>query len=112
MCDEVGDQLVDIEVQALRAERHRCQGAGQEAVELAGWTPRRTRKLVLEWYGGVEVDEPIEVVGSATEVFLVSTTRDVQAVERWDDRELPAPGPVTREVQAVWRQREPELLGL
>ena len=54
-----------------------------------------TRALLLEWFGGVEVDEPIEVVRGASEVFLVSTTRDVQAVRAWDGRELPAPGPVT-----------------
>ena len=56
-----------------------------------------TRALLLEWYGGREVDEPVEVVRGASEVFLVSTTRDVQAVSRWDDVELPAPGPVTTE---------------
>jgi branched-chain amino acid aminotransferase len=71
-----------------------------------------TRALVLEWYGGVEVDEPIEVLDRATEVFLTSTTRDVQGVSRWDDRELTAPGPVTKEVVEMWRKREPELLGL
>jgi branched-chain amino acid aminotransferase len=71
-----------------------------------------TRALVLEWYGGAEVDEPIEVVERASEVFLASTTRDVQGVSRWDDRELPAPGPVTQEVRAVWEKRESELLGL
>jgi len=71
-----------------------------------------TRALVLEWYGGVEVDEPIEVVERASEVFLASTTRDVQGVSRWDDRELPAPGPVTQEVRGVWEKRESELLGL
>jgi branched-chain amino acid aminotransferase len=71
-----------------------------------------TRALILEWYGGREVDEPIEVVERATEVFVASTTRDAQAVSRWDDRELDAPGPVTREVQELWRRREPELLGL
>ncbi len=70
-----------------------------------------TRKLLLEWFGGVEVDEPIEVVDGASEVFLVSTTRDVQGVNRWNDRELPAPGPVTAEAMACWRDREPELLG-
>ena len=70
-----------------------------------------TRALVLEWYGGREVDEPIAVVDGASEVFLVSTTRDVQAVHRWDDRDLPAPGPVTTEVAALWCEREPELLG-
>ncbi|HEX5860934.1 MAG TPA: aminotransferase class IV, partial [Nocardioides sp.] len=71
-----------------------------------------TRALVLEWYGGVEVDEPIEVMAEATEAFLTSTTRDVQGISRWDDRELTAPGPVTQEVVEVWRKREPELLGL
>jgi branched-chain amino acid aminotransferase len=71
-----------------------------------------TRALVLEWYGGVEVDEPMEVLEQATEVFLTSTTRDVQAVSRWDDRELNAPGPMTQEVVEMWRKREPELLGL
>jgi branched-chain amino acid aminotransferase len=71
-----------------------------------------TRALVLEWYGGREVDEPIEAVLEADEVFLASTTRDVQAVSRWDDRELAAPGPVTRAVQEVWAEREPSLLGV
>ena len=54
-----------------------------------------TRALVLEWYGGREVDEPIEMMAQATEVFLASTTRDVQAVSHWDDRGAAAPGPVT-----------------
>src|SRR6478735_5984055 len=71
-----------------------------------------TRGLILEWYGGREVDEPIEVVAGASEVFLASTTRDVQAVATWDGRELGAPGPITAEVAALWRRREPELLGL
>jgi branched-chain amino acid aminotransferase len=70
-----------------------------------------TRDLVLEWYGAREVDEPIEVCAGADEIFLVSTTRDVQGVHRWDDRELPAPGPVTREAMAAWRRNEAQLLG-
>ncbi|WP_244928562.1 aminotransferase class IV [Nocardioides sp. W7] len=78
----------------------------------SGCLPGVTRALVLEWYGGREVDEPIATVRErADEVFLVSTTRDVQGVIRWDERELPAPGPVTREVAATWRRREAELLG-
>ncbi len=69
-----------------------------------------TRGLILEWHGGREVDEPIEVLEEASEIFLASTTRDAQAVTRWNDRDLPH-GPVTRAVQEVWRTREPELLG-
>jgi branched-chain amino acid aminotransferase len=70
-----------------------------------------TRALVLEWSGGVEVDEPMgEVVERMSEAFLVSTTRDVQAISRWDDRDLPAPGPVTEECARTWARREAEHL--
>jgi branched-chain amino acid aminotransferase len=70
-----------------------------------------TRRLVLEWYGATEVDAPIDEILHASEIFLSSTTRDVQAIHRWNDRELTAPGPVTTEVRKVWQEREPELLG-
>jgi branched-chain amino acid aminotransferase len=70
-----------------------------------------TRRLVLDWFGAVEVDEPIEVVADqASEAFLASTTRDVQGIHRWDDRDLPAPGPVTTEARKTWTEREAELL--
>jgi branched-chain amino acid aminotransferase len=101
---------------------HLCEGTGSNVFYVvdgelrtptlaSGCLAGVTRALVLEWFGGTEVDEPIEVVERASEVFLASTTRDVQAVSRWDGRELPAPGPVTAEVRRVWREREPELLG-
>jgi branched-chain amino acid aminotransferase len=67
-----------------------------------------SRELVLQWYGAREVDEPIDVLRDAEEIFLVSTTRDVQGVLRWDDRSLDAPGPVTRDVAAVWAAKEAE----
>ena len=102
---------------------HLCEGTGTNVFYVidgelrtptlaSGCLAGVTRALVLQWYGGTEIDEPIEVVDGASEVFLVSTTRDVQGVSRWDDRELPAPGPVTTKVAELWRQREPELLGL
>jgi branched-chain amino acid aminotransferase len=69
-----------------------------------------TRALVLEWYGGREVDEPIEVARGASEVFLASTTRDVQPVSAWDDVELPVPGPVTKAAQEAWREHEASML--
>lgn len=102
---------------------HLCEGTGSNVFYVvdgelrtptlaSGCLAGVTRALILEWSGGREVDEPIEVVDQASEVFLASTTRDVQAVARWDERVLPAPGPVTAEVAATWRRREPELLGL
>ncbi|MFL6061857.1 MAG: aminotransferase class IV [Marmoricola sp.] len=67
-----------------------------------------TRALVVQWCGVVEVDEPITVLDRADEVFLVSTTRDVQPVHRLDDRDLPAPGPVTLEAIRMWKTHEAE----
>lgn len=65
-----------------------------------------TRALVLRWCADeldiVERDERIEILESADEVFLAGTTRDVQGIGRVDDRTLPAPGPVTSQVAAVW----------
>ncbi len=69
-----------------------------------------SRGLVLEWYGAREVDEPVDVLQHADEIFLVSTTRDVQGVLRCDARQLEAPGPVTEEVAAVWAKKERENL--
>ena len=71
---------------------HLCEGTGTNVFYVvdgelrtptlaSGCLAGITRRLVLEWYGAVEVDEPIEVAGRApSEVFLASTTRDVQAV--------------------------------
>jgi branched-chain amino acid aminotransferase len=101
---------------------HLCEGTGTNlfyVVEGELRTPTLesgclagiTRALVMDWYGAVEVDAPIDaVVAQASEAFLASTTRDVQAIHRWDDRRLDAPGPVTIEVRKVWREREGELL--
>lgn len=71
-----------------------------------------TRALAIEWLSEeldvVERDAPIDVLFEADEVMLVGTTRTVQAIGRVDDRELPAPGPVTRRAQEIWRAREAE----
>ena len=65
-----------------------------------------TRALLLEWVECREVDEPLDVLARADEVFLASTTRDVQPVRRCDDRDLGEPGPVTANAGAVWQERE------
>ena len=67
-----------------------------------------TRALILEWCEVTEVDEPIGVLAEADEIFLASTTRDVQPVRLCDGRELAAPGPRTRHVTDTWRAREAE----
>ena len=67
-----------------------------------------TRALVVEWCGVLEVDEPISVLDRADEIFLVSTTRDVQPLSRLDDRDLGDPGPVTLKAIQTWAEREAE----
>src|SRR5205085_3621527 len=92
---------------------HLCEGTGSNVFYVvegelrtptldAGCLAGISRALLLEWYGGREVDEPIEVLRTADEVFLVSTTRDVQPVSRVDDRVLDVPGPVTAACQKLW----------
>ena len=69
-----------------------------------------SRAVLLEWYGAREIDEPVDVLPEASEIFLVSTTRDVQAVSACDDRTLEAPGPIIREAMDVWSAKEAEAL--
>ncbi|QNE78417.1 4-amino-4-deoxychorismate lyase [Streptomyces finlayi] len=65
-----------------------------------------TRALAVEWTGAQETELTPEVLGRAEEIFLTSTTRDIQAVHRVDDRELPgAPGPVTAKAMRVFDER-------
>ncbi|TDE09263.1 aminotransferase class IV [Jiangella asiatica] len=68
-----------------------------------------TRDLVLEWTEAEEAELGLDVLDRADEIFLTSTTRDVQAVSAvaWGDRrrELTAPGPVTRRLATVFARR-------
>lgn len=65
-----------------------------------------TRAVLLDWYDGpTEVgDLPMDVLKTADEVFITSSTRDVQPVHQVDDRVLPAPGPVTRAAQKAFAE--------
>jgi branched-chain amino acid aminotransferase len=55
-----------------------------------------TRDLLLEITDATEEDIPMSDFRQADEVFVTSTGRDVQPVHRIDDRDLPAPGPLTK----------------
>jgi branched-chain amino acid aminotransferase len=94
-----------------------CEGTGSNIMYVVGEqliTPTLdsgclagvTRALVLEWCSDeldvIEKDAPIDVLQDADEVILVGTTRDVQGIEKVDDREVAAPGPVTRRAQEIW----------
>ena len=52
-----------------------------------------TRDLVLEVTDAIEEDIPMAAFLAADDVFLTSTGRDVQPVDRIDDRDAPGPRP-------------------
>jgi branched-chain amino acid aminotransferase len=98
---------------------HVCEGTGSNVFYVvdgelrtpsldSGCLAGISRALVLEWYGGREVDEPVDVLHRAEEVFLVGTTRDVQPVSAIDGRSLAIPGPVTSACMEVWATRAAE----
>ncbi|MGW6276119.1 aminotransferase class IV [Kribbella sp. NPDC055071] len=64
-----------------------------------------TRALVLEWFGATERDVPLTQLFEADEIFLTSTTRDIQAIHRVDDRDLPAPGTITAQTAKIFADR-------
>ncbi|TWP35857.1 aminotransferase class IV [Leekyejoonella antrihumi] len=66
----------------------------------SGLLPGITRGVVLEAcaQAGIPIREvtlPLDVLNTAEEVFITSSTRDVQAVHAVGDHEVAAPGPVT-----------------
>ena len=81
-----------------------CEGTGSNVFAVIGGrllTPPLasgclagvTRELVLEVADAEEADIPMRAFARATEVFLTSTGRDVQAVHQVDDRPIPVDGP-------------------
>ena len=87
-----------------------CEGTGSNVFVVRGGTVVTpplsagclagvTRALVLEWSDVVERDQPVSTLLDADEVFLTSSTRDVQPVHAVGDRRL-TPGPVTARVAA------------
>ena len=67
-----------------------------------------TRELTIEWglAAGIEIREeplPLEILQSAEEVFITSSTKDVLPIHAVDARTMPADRPVTTELQRVFR---------
>ncbi|MER7070498.1 aminotransferase class IV [Terrabacter sp. NPDC000476] len=75
----------------------------------SGLLPGITRELVLEWgrAAGIELREeplPLEVLGTADEVFITSSTKDVLPIHAVDGRTLPPEHPVTDELLRIFRR--------
>lgn len=90
-----------------------CEGTGSNVFVVIGgraMTPPLssgclggiTRELVLECSDAEEADLSPADLAAADEVFLTSSTRDVQGQHRVDDRDLAAPGPVTRRIAGAF----------
>jgi branched-chain amino acid aminotransferase len=105
---------------------HLCEGTGSNVFLVrdgrvstpplsSGCLAGVTRALVLAWCPDiVEEDLDLAALTSADEVFLTSSTRDVQPVHAVDGRRPgpqsrfdrpPAPGPLTAEIAAVFDAR-------
>jgi branched-chain amino acid aminotransferase len=94
-----------------------CEGTGSNIFVVRDgvvWTPPLdsgclagiTREVAIEWCreDGIEVREeamPLEVLRHCDEVFVTSSTKDILAIDRVDDRAL-RPGPVTARAAAVF----------
>ncbi|MFC6152286.1 aminotransferase class IV [Nocardioides yefusunii] len=67
-----------------------------------GCLPGIARQIVVERCGVREVSEEISVAHGADEVFLTSSTREIQPVSDWSGRQYAVPGEVTLAVQQAW----------
>lgn len=93
-----------------------CEGTGTNVIVVvdgqaltpslaSGCLAGITRELAIEWLGVQEADLPIDVLATADEVLLASSTRDLHPVVRMDERTWPAAGPLGREIQALFAAR-------
>ena len=64
-----------------------------------------TRELLLEWWPVVERDLTLAEALTADEVFLTSSLRDVQLVERWDGHAFTGLGVTTARVAGAFAER-------
>lgn len=71
----------------------------------SGCLPGITRELVLEWFDAREQVLPIDVLATADEVFLTSSTRNVHPVVKADDRGWDEAGPMSRRLQLAFDAR-------
>jgi branched-chain amino acid aminotransferase len=64
-----------------------------------------TRALVIEWSGATEAELPVSALDEATEVFITSSTRDVQPVHAVDGRTYATDGKLTAAAVADFAER-------
>jgi branched-chain amino acid aminotransferase len=100
----------------LNTAGHVCEGTGSNIFLVFGSTVVTpplssgplagiTRELTMEWSSVEEQDLSLDEAKRADEVFITSSMRDVQAAERWDDRDFGPMGPVTQAFATNFAER-------
>ena len=100
----------------LNTAGHICEGTGTNIFMVFGdnvITPPLssgplagiTRELIMEWSAVEERDITLNDAKNADEVFITSSMRDIQAVERWDDQIFASLRPVTQTLALNFAER-------
>jgi branched-chain amino acid aminotransferase len=100
----------------LNTAGHVCEGTGTNIFLILGGTVVTppliagplagiTRELIMEWSPVEERALTLEEAQRADEVFITSSMRDIQGVERWDDRIFSAARPITEALAATFAER-------
>jgi branched-chain amino acid aminotransferase len=100
----------------LNTAGHVCEGTGTNIFMVFGDTVITpplssgplagvTRELIMEWRTVEQRDLTLDEAKRADEVFITSSMRDVQGVERWDDQTFSPAHRVTRAVAASFAER-------
>jgi branched-chain amino acid aminotransferase len=64
-----------------------------------------TRELIMKWSSIDERELTHEEAKRANEVFITSSMRDIQGVERWDDQNFSPMRPITEAVAVTFAER-------
>jgi branched-chain amino acid aminotransferase len=100
----------------LNTAGHVCEGTGTNIFLVFGDTivtpplssgplAGITRELIMEWSPVEERDLTVEEAKRADEVFITSSMRDVQGIERWDDLIFSPARPITEAVVTGFAER-------
>jgi branched-chain amino acid aminotransferase len=100
----------------LNTAGHVCEGTGTNVFMVFGDTVVTpplsagplagiTRELIMEWGTVEQGDLTLEEAKRADEVFITSSMRDVQGVERWDEQTFSPAHRVTRAVAVNFAER-------
>jgi branched-chain amino acid aminotransferase len=100
----------------LNTAGHVCEGTGTNIFLVFGETVVTpplsagplagiTRELIMEWTPVAERELTLQEAKQADEVFLTSSMRDIQGVERWDDQIFSQVRPVTQALSKTFAAR-------